>query len=199
MRHILCYDILKLEEALKSSGYSLVKLPTVYDMEEGPTEETETYYFAKPDVQKVTYHFCAFYTSIDIQLKNNKTVFASDVEFVGEKKDLPLNTNNYISPKLKRNGNLVEVSIELKEWLLSRKIKQTFLDEISTTIVVYESIVYSGVPTVIDVKDNIVSYGYTDAVLKEEEIRTVLDGIEDPRLRKQVECILHANIFKRVS
>jgi hypothetical protein len=60
-----------------------------------------------------------------------------------------------------------------------------------------EYIEYPGVATPIPTSTGNYAYSNTPLVLTEREIDSVLNGIEDELLRKKIDCILHARVFKR--
>ena len=112
-----------------------------------------------------------------------------------------VNNNTYISPKIINcDGEYLESTEKLRNWLFQRGITEKQLDEISKVFNIYEDITYYGVstPEYSMYRDKI-SWAYSSEplVLKEQEIESVLNSIDDILLREKIKCILYARVFKK--
>ena len=137
---------------------------------------------------------------MDIVLDDGNTIHAhsKNVTINGNDDLVRIDCNKYISPSLYVNGNWVEATYELRNWLNAYypNIADDMLKNISQEFTVYDVIEYPGVSTPIK-HDSYWGYSSQDLLLDEREIESVLNGIEDELLRKKIECILYARIFKK--
>lgn len=194
MRIKICYNVEKIMNKLKSNGYDFIKLPTVME-DEDYKKDVECYYFAKPDVSSVEYYHSLF-TSAVIIMKNGdrKKAFSSNVNS-NDIKLIRINDNDFISPKLNVNDVWIEANDEVTNWLIKHGVSMDLLESSRKEFTVYETVEYYGVPTPSGSHGRW-SYSSNTLVLDEREIEIVLNCIEDEVLRKKIECILYAKVFK---
>lgn len=201
MKVKICYNASKLEEILH--GYELRRLPCS-ECSEDWDDKTSKYYFCLPKV--VSIHISmGFWDTMYISMSDGSEIKAmSENVNTDDKTLLRINSNTFVSPELKINGEWVEATNELTAWIKKYATGaenavslDVFLNDISKQFEIYDVIEYPGVPT--PSKHNDRCWGYSDTPLKldERDIQVVLNGIEDELLRKKIECILYARVFKK--
>lgn len=111
---------------------------------------------------------------------------------------LRINKNNIISPELNISDDFIESTTALREWLIFNGISEEQLVSISSEFTIYDEIEYLGIGTPIYYPQSN-SFGISSEPLKmsELEIITVLNSIEDNLLRKKIEQILYARVFRK--
>ena len=198
MKQKICFDAKKLCSLL--SDYELRSFNVNHSGEEYECTEY-TYYFCRPNVISITRYSSAFSDSMYIKLDDGIVIKAeSNNVHYADKDDssiIRINNNDYVSPALICDGDRIESTSELLMWLSRFNITQDELDELSTTLTIYGEIEYPGVSTPEYSRSGHWTYSSKPLVLSEQEIEIVLNSIDDPLLRKKIDCILHARVFKR--
>lgn len=193
MKTRICYNINYLLKMLPNYELSLIDIIS-------ETEDTismgKRYFFTLEEVSSVHYYH-SLGTSATIHMKNGQIHSAlGDNVFTKDESVLALNNNELISPSLTVSGEWLESTEILVKWLINRGIDHNALHSIMKEFTVYSTIEYPGVPTPSRVY-KYWSYSSENLVLDEREIEQVLNGIEDKILRKKIELILYARVFKR--
>ena len=195
MKTKIMYDTVALLEILADQNYEFVKLPIKRESEDDYSEG-HAYYFAKPEVDRIDYWFSMGETAV-IYLKDGRGIQGLGSYVVSQKDDwVKLHDNDYISPKIKYDGRYIESTEQLNVWLLKHGVSQEELEDCSHEETLYETVKYEGVPTHRRSYGNW-AYSSEDLVLDEREIEEALHDIKDDLLRKKIECILYARVFKR--
>lgn len=196
MKIKICYNADVLKELLAKQGYNLVNLDIVNEDEEWGSSNATSFYFAKPEVKSVNY-FYSFITSATLILNSGtKLHMLADNVNVNDKEALRIDHNDYISPKFSMNGVWIEARDVITNWLLDHSVDMEILKANSKEFQIYDIIEYPGVSTPSN-EFGSWSYSSEHLVLDEREIEVVLNNIEDELLRKKIECILYARVFKR--
>jgi hypothetical protein len=197
MRIKICYNVAVLKEVLKEAGYRFVKLPIKEESEDESTTG-EAYYFAKSKVASVHY-WHSFGTSATINLNDGKHIrsYGSNIT-IDDASVVPLYNNDWISPKLIYNGEYIEATNIVDNWLVNHGISQEILENASKEFKLYETITYEGVPTP-SKRHGYWGYSSESLVLDEREIEEVLNSVENELLRKKIECVLYARVFTKQS
>ena len=195
MKVKICYNTDSIKDLLTKQGYSLVNLPVVNEDEDW-SSKTTCYYFSKPEVKAVKYYY-SFVTSATIHLADGtKLTLLADNVNVNDMEALRITNNDYISPKFAIDDVWIEATDTMTNWLVAHGVSIETLKECSKEFQIYDTIEYLGVCTP-SKEFGMWSYSSKDLVLDEREIETVLNSIEDELLRKKIECILYARVFKR--
>ena len=194
MKVKILYDVMGLLELLADHGFDFTKLPTKDEWEDDE-KHAHKYYFAKPEVTAVDYWHSLGTTAI-IHFENGHSVQALGSYVTSNCDHVELNKNEFISPALRYNGKYIEATEVLNKWLAYQGVSQEQLANCSHEEAFYETITYTGVPTP---SLHFGNWGYSseDLVLHESEIQEALQSIDDVILRKKIECILYARVFKR--
>jgi hypothetical protein len=180
---------------LAKHGYQLVNLPVTNEDEDFATK-TNGYYFAKSDVVSM-YYYHSFGTSATITLADGtKLHMLSNNINSNDKSALRIDHNDYVSPKFVMDDVWIEARDVMTRWLVDHGVPIEILKESSREFQIYETIEYPGVPTP-SKEFGRWSYSSEALVLNETEIETALNSIENELLRKKIECILYARVFKR--
>ena len=195
MKTKYCINSIKLLPLLE--GYALRKIDTIKEGEEYFSSKEE-YYFATDDVCKVRIDSSTFSKTMTLFLVNGQTVklWAKNINS-NDASLLRINKTTYISPELIVNDNYIELTSELVEWLTNiANVSALELETMTEEFLIEEEIEYLGVPSPVKMSS---SWGYSNAplTLTSSEINTVLNSIEDETLRKKIECILNARVFKK--
>lgn len=195
MKVKICYNVEKIKAALEKNGYAFVKLPIVKESEDWG-QKTERYYFAKPEVVSVDYYY-GFWTSAVIKLHDGstRTLYGPNINTKDETL-LRINNNDFISPELKINDVWIEANDNVTNWLIDHGASMELLESSKQEFAIYETIEYFGVPTP-SKSHGYWGYSSETLVLDEKEIEEALNSIENELLRKKIECILYARVFKR--
>lgn len=195
MKVKICYNADVLKELLAKNGYTLTNLSVINEDEEW-SSKTTCYYFAKTEVESVKY-FYSLVTSATVILEDGTQLhMLADNVNANDKEALRIDHNDYISPKFAMDGVWIEARDVMTNWLLDHGISMETLKSNSKEFQIYDVIEYPGVSTPSQSFGSWV-YSSKHLVLDEREIETVLNSIEDELLRKKIECILYARIFKR--
>ena len=194
MKITICYDVEKIKKELNINGYDFVKLPVTEECD-GSNKKTECYFFAKPEVSSIEYYY-SIWTSAKIKMKDGKHKEALSFNVnSNDKSIIRIDDNNFISPKLTVNNTWIEVNDTITNWLIKHGISMNLLESSKKEFTIYETVEYYGVMTP-SINHGYWSYSSNPLVLDEREIENVLNGIEDKILRKKIECILYAKVFK---
>lgn len=195
MKVKICYNVEKIKKVLEENGYYFVKLHIKEEDEDWPTKTGEAYYFAKPEVISVEYWY-GFGTSATINLQDGKRVraYGSNIK-TNDESVVSINHNDWISPKLTFNGEYIESTEVVTNWLLEHGVDKKDLEDSIEEFKIYETILYEGVPTP-SKSHGYWGYNSESLVLDEREIEEALNNIEDDLLRKKIECVLYARVFK---
>lgn len=195
MKTKICYDVEKIVKALKTNGYDFVKLPVIKESEDWG-KRSECYYFAKPEVSAIEYYY-SLWTSAKIKMKDgsDKEALGSNVNS-DDKSVIRIKDNDFVSPELTVNDTWIEAVDIVTNWLIKHGVSMESLESSKKEFTVYETVEYDGVPTP-SISHGHWAYSSNTLVLDEREIEIVLNGIEDDVLRKKIECILYAKVFKR--
>ena len=179
------------------NGYSLRRIPTVWD-DEDYCKEYSQYYIAQNNVVNVMIAASTFSKMMYVSFDDNTTatlwgtnINTHDISL------LRINNTEYLSPELLANGDLVELTSDLIRWLEKIfKINGEWLDKNSETFIIDEEIEYPVVCTPVKCGSG---WGYSSAplVLKTSEIEHVLSSIDDEELKRKIECVLTARVFKK--
>lgn len=193
MRTKICYDVNALIPKLAVQGYNFVNLD-VYEYAEDWERNKKSYYFAKSEVKKISY-FYGFGTTASIELKDGRKIKGLGDNISSNVEHVRLSDNDYISPILLVTDNWVESTDKLVNWLLKRGVTMEDLESCKQEFTIYEVVEFVGVPTPMK-EHGYWAYSSNTLVMDEKEIDTILNDIEDELLRKKVECILYARVFK---
>lgn len=195
MKIKLCYNLEKIKQVLEENGYYFVKLPVTKSSEDWDYD-TMGYYFAKPEVASVDYSYWLWTTAVvTMQDGSVQKMYGSNIESKDEDL-LRIDNNDFISPILSVNDIWIESNEHVTSWLIGHGVSMELLESNRREFAVYETIEYVGVTTPSKFRDYW-SYSSETLVLDEREIKTALNSIDDELLRKKIECILYARIFKR--
>ncbi len=195
MKTSIMYNTVALLEELAQEGYDFIKLPIKKESEDD-CKESFGYYFAKPEVDRISYWYSMGETAV-IYMKDGRGIQGLGKYVISDRKDwVELYNNDYVSPPLKYNGKYIESTEQLDVWLLSHGVSQETLEDCSHQETIYETIKYEGVPTPRRSYGNW-AYSSETLVLDEREIEEALHDIQDDLLRKKIECVLYARVFKR--
>lgn len=195
MKVKICYNVEKIRQALEESGYYFVKLPIDEEGEDWG-KKSESYYFAKHEVASIEYYY-SFWTSAVLIMKDGTKhkMFSSNVNTRDESL-LRIDDNDFVSPKLSINDVWIEASDKVTSWLNEHGVSMELLESAKKEFTIYETVEYYGVPTP-SKSHGYWGYSSETLVLDEKEIEVALNSIEDELLRKKIECILYARVFKR--
>ena len=179
------------------NGYSLRRIPTVWD-DEDYCKEYSQYYIAQDNVIKVMIAASTFSKMMYVSFDDNTTatLWGTNIN-THDTTLLRINNTEYLSPELLANGDLVELTPDLIRWLEKIfNIDCEWLDKNSETFIIDEEIEYPGVCTPVKCGSG---WGYSSAplVLKTSEIEHVLNSIDDEELKRKIECVLTARVFKK--
>ena len=193
MKTKICYNIEIIAKALKENGYGFVKLPIVEESEDWE-RKGYGYYFAKPEVKSIEYYH-SLWTSAAVIFEDGTRKRALGKGVTSNVEVIYLHNNDYVSPKMTVNDIWVEATEDITSWLLDHGVTMNNLEFCKQNFDVYETIEYIGVSTPSKSHGH---WGYSseNLVLYEEEIKTILNSIEDELLREKVKCILYARVFK---
>jgi hypothetical protein len=180
------------------NGYTLRRINTTWD-DEDYCKSYSNYYIAKDEVVNNVF-ICAgtFSRTMILSLSNGKKVelWGNNIN-VHDKTLLRINETEYLSPELLVNGDLVELTPDLIKWLTKIfKFSEYQLEELSEEFFIDEEIEYPGVCTPVKMGSGW-GYSSTPLVLRTSEIECVLNSIENEELRRKIECILTARVFKK--
>lgn len=191
----ICYRIDALLKLLP--GFNLEKIKLILSDEDFMDSKQAFFITNRSDISFVEKYY-SLWTSQTVSFNDGtKLNFKSNNVNSHDESILRINKNHIISPVLIVSDNYVQATEELKEWLCYNNIFSEKLDEITDTFNVATEIEYLGVPT--PTKTSYGSWAYSSETLKlnDMEIEEALNGIEDELLRKKIECILYARVFKR--
>lgn len=195
MKTKICYNVDVLKEVLAKRGYNLVNLPIVREDEDWGDIEGNGHYFAKPEVKSVNYCY-SFITSATVLLVDGtKLHMLADNVNARDKEALRIDHNNYLSPRFSMDDVWIEARDDVTNWMLDHGVSIEVLRKSSKEFQIYETIEYPGVSTP-SKEFGSWSYSSEPLVLDEREIETALNSIEDELLRKKIECVLYARVFK---
>lgn len=195
MKVKILYDVLGLLELLTDRGFDFTKIPTKDEWEDD-MKQGHSYYFSKPEVVSIDYWHSLCTTAI-IHLEDGQSIQALGSNITSNNPhSVALNQNDFISPILRYNGKYIEATEIVDKWLISQGISQEQLSYCSHEEAFYETITYTGVPTP-SLRFGSWTYSSEDLVLSENEIQETLQSIDNVLLRKKIECILYARVFKR--
>ena len=195
MKTKLCININKLIPYMQD--YEFRRIETTWDDEDFCSKYSK-YYIAKNNVSNVTISastfskmmYLTFADGTEMKLWGNN-INTHDTTL------LRINHTEYISPELAINGELVELTSDLIQWLKEIfKFTEEQLENMSEKLYIDEEIEYPGVCTPVRCGSGW-AYSSTPLVLKTSEIEIVLKSINDEELRRKIECILSARVFKK--
>lgn len=194
MKQCFCF---KTDNLLKMvPNFRIVLIQTLHESEDETHKKGEYHLANRDDIKDIRYYH-SLWTSTTVYFNDgtNQSLYANNVNTKDESL-LRVNRNNFLSPAIKISGDYVEFTNELAEWLNHNGVQNSDFVEHLEQFTVYESMEYPGVSTPSKCGKH---WGYSSEtlVLKEEEIKIVLDSIEDELLRKKIECILYARVFKK--
>ena len=195
MKTKYCVDINKLLTLLP--GYVFKKIDTIKEGEEYFNSKEE-YYFATEEVKKVRLNLGTFSHTMTLFLTENRTLklWGKNIN-TQDTSLLRINKTMYISPELSVTDNYIEVTPDLVDWLTNIvNIPAYELEVITEAFFIEEEIEYLGVSSPVRMSSGW-GYSNTPLVLTTSEINTVLNSIQDETLRKKIECILNARVFKK--
>ena len=193
MKNILCYkkdDLLAL-----LPGFQLMKIKTIHESEDDCDVCQEYHITNRPEIKEIyQYHSLGTSTTVKYQYGAEEHLYSKNVN--PKENWLRLEKNHFLSPQVSLNAEHIEAEKDLIAWLKFNGVSEEVLEQITFSFVLYEIIEYPGVSTPIKYKNN---WGYSGKhlILDDQEIQTVLNSIEDELLRKKIECILYARIFKK--
>ena len=177
-------------------NFKIELIQTLHESEDDAKKKGEYHLTNRQDIKNIRYYH-SLWTSTTVYFNDgtNQSLYADNVNSKDESL-LRVNRNDFLSPAIKISGDYVEFTNELADWLKYNGVKDSDFVEHLEQFTVYESMEYPGVSTP-SKHGKYWGYSSETLVLKEEEIKTVLDSIEDELLRKKIECILYARIFKK--
>ena len=195
MKVKICYNVEKIQKALEKNGYHFIKLHVVHEGEEWG-KKADRYYFAKADVASIEYYY-GLWTSAVIKFQDGtvQKMFSSNINSNDESL-LRIDNNDFVSPELKVNDVWIEAIDEVTNWLIKHGASMELLESSKKEFTIYDIIEYCGVSTP-SKSHGYWAYSSEPLVLDEREIEEALGSIEDELLRKKIECILYARVFKR--
>lgn len=195
MKKALCYkkdDLLAL-----LPGFLLMKIKTIHEDEDDYNERQEYHITNRPDIKEI-YQYHSLFTSTTVKYQDGATERLYSNNINPKENWLRLNKNHFLSPRVSVSANHIAAENDLIVWLKFNGVTEEALEQITDSYTLYHMIEYPGVST--PVKSTIThgwAYSSELLVLDEREIETVLNSIEDELLRKKIECILYADVFKR--
>ena len=194
MKECICYNIEKLLQLLP--GFQLKAISVVHEDEDDSQYSTEHYLTSRDNIERIEYYH-SLGTSISVKYSDNsaESLFGRNFSIAGQLTP-QMGQNYFLSPRVNVNADYVEATSDLLAWLQYNGVEEEALSEISDTLAVYEIVDYPGVPTPFKRREHWV-YSSEDLRLEEREIQTALASIEDELLRRKIECILYARVFKR--
>lgn len=196
MKKALCYkkdDLLAL-----LPGFQLLKIKTIHEDEDDYNERQEYHISNRPDIKEI-YHYHSLFTTTTVKYQDGTTkhLYGKNVYCEGNMLR-SIDENHFLSPRVSVSAEHISAESDLIVWLKFNGVTEEALEQITDSYTLYHMIEYPGVSN--PVKSTISrGWGYSSEllVLDEREIETVLTSIEDELLRKKIECILHANVFKK--
>ena len=200
MKTKICYNLEGLHKLIVVGGHWFQVIKTRENSEDWGKESNKCY-FALPEVDHIYIWHGTFSSTMTINLKNGDKIEAhsKNVTINGNDNLVRIECNKYISPSLHVNGNWVEATNELRNWLnvYYPNITDDTLNGLSQKFVVYDVIEYTRVSNP-EKWESGWSYSSKPLVLDEREIEIVLNSIDDELLRKKIECILYARVFRKM-
>lgn len=196
MKTKICYNANVLKDILAKRGYNLVNLNIVHEDEDWGDYKTTSCYFAKPEVKSVNYCY-SFITNATLLLHDGTQIhMLADNVNANDLTAVRIDHNDYLSPRFSMDDVWIEARDVITNWLIAHGVSKEILQENIKQFEIYETIEYPGVSTP---SKEFGSWAYSskNLVLDEREINTALNSIEDELLRKKIECILYARVFKR--
>ena len=132
--------------------------------------------------------------TVEFKDTEGNILIAESIKYVNKE---VIKVKDIISPKIKIvDEEYIERTSELVDWLTYNGVDVDKLDGEAKEVTLYDTIEYIGVNDV-SISGKYWSYSSENLVLDEREINLVLNGIEDKLLRKKIESILYARVFKR--
>lgn len=194
MKQCFCFQTDSLLKMVPNFKIELIQ--TLHESEDDAKKKGEYHLTNRQDIKTIRYYH-SLWTSTTVYFNDgtNQSLYADNVNSKDESL-LRVNRNDFLSPAIKISGDYVEFTNELADWLKYNGVKDSDFVEHLEQFTVYESMEYPGVSTP-SKHGKYWGYSSETLVLKEEEIKTVLDSIDDELLRKKIECILYARIFKK--
>ena len=192
------YSIETLQE--KIPGFRLIEITNhQYDEDNGDYRTEEFRLTNQSNIERLhtSYGFGRWESVEYIDEDGNKHK-VHNVKFSGEPVDT-IKVRDILSPRLKiHDRKYIEKTSEFVTWLEYIKADIEELDKDAIEIKHYDQIEYAGISDVSICKHGgYFSYSSENLVLDEREIESVLNGIDDILLRKKIESILYARVFKR--
>ena len=195
MRTSLIYPI---EEVLKRlPGFHLVTVTNHHYHEDGDWDTYETRLTNQPEIVKVkTQYGFGVWENAEYINAEGKKMYADGASYVNERPDR-VKVYEIISPKVNILNDYIERTSNLEKWLIRHNVDISELDELAQEYKIYDTIEYPGVSDVSLTKSGHWCHSSENLVLDEREIEFVLNGIADKVLRKKIDGILYARVFKR--
>ena len=195
MKTKLCININKLLPHMKD--YEFRRIETTWDDEDYCSKYSK-YYIAKSNVSNVTISASTFSKMMYLTFADGTVIklWGNNIN-THDTTLLRINHTEYISPELAVNGELVELTSDFIQWLKEIfNFTEDQLETMSEKLYIDEEIPYPGVCTPVRCGSGW-AYSSAPLVLKTSEIEIVLNSIENEELRKKIECILSARVFKK--
>jgi hypothetical protein len=195
MKTKLCINVNKLISYMKD--YEFRRIDTTWDDEDYCSKYSK-YYIAKSNVSNVTISASTFSKMMYLTFADGTVIklWGNNIN-THDTTLLRINHTEYISPELAVNGELVELTSDFIQWLKEIfNFTEEQLENMSEKLHIDEEIEYPGVCTPVRCGSGW-AYSSTPLVLKTSEIEIVLNSIENEELRRKIECILSARVFKK--
>lgn len=196
MKIHLCYSTEGLKKLLTNHEFRCIRC--ISESEEWATDGKK-FYFVSPDVDHIITYSSTFSKTLHIVLKNGEHISAYADNMNSHNTELiRINSNPYVCPTVQSTNDFIEATPLLTAWIKKfYNCTDEELQAITVELVLEEYIEYPGVPTPIPTSTGHYAYSNTPLILTEHEIESVLNGIDNELLRKKIDCVLHARVFKR--
>jgi hypothetical protein len=195
MKTKLCINVNKLIPYMED--YEFRRIDTTWDDEDYCSKYSK-YYIAKSNVSNVTISASTFSKMMYLTFADGTVIklWGNNIN-THDTTLLRINHTEYISPELAVNGELVELTSDFIQWLKEIfNFTENQLENMSEKLHIDEEIEYPGVCTPVKCGSGW-AYSSTPLVFKTSEIEIVLNSINDEELRRKIECILSARVFKK--
>lgn len=198
MKTRVCISLENLQNLDES--FKIQEIETEIGSEDYKCKKLYKYVVCRYDIEKVSeYH--SLWSSKHIYLNNGTKIslYPNNVNSDNVTLERILNNKN-ISPALKISDDYVEITNELKTWLINYGIPEYKIESYSRKFVVSHIVEYTGIGDVEKSRGGCWCYSSSDKPMRltEEEINIVLNGIENELLKKKIEHLLYARIFKLI-
>lgn len=185
-----CYDVNKLLGELGGEFHLINKRTILAACEEGCDNEYINYSYItsiKDDIKKIT-EWSMFGTEVKVELSDNTSIdlYSSNTTIDGREPTF-IDRNDFFSPRVEQQGDMIFPTREFDDWLLFNKISEEFLKSITMSIEVigyyefkdiYEPIIRNG-------EEWGITYG-SKLRIREDELNEALAAIKDNETKVKI-------------